>query len=990
MISARLTAFALLWLIAAFPAVAAAQARLTGADLQGVITDPSGAVLPGVTLTATNVDTSLERTAVSADDGRYLIPALPPGSYRVTAALTGFETATKDDLVLHIGELVDVSVQLPLARVQEAVTVAATVPIVNPFRTTVSFVVDSRQITDLPINGRRFVSFAALSPGVVPAGSTEAGADTTGLSFLGGRPVSNNLMVDGLDNNDRILGGANASFSQEAVREFQVITTSYPAEFGSASGGILNIVTKSGTNAVHGGAFLFYRDDALNARNHFEQFDPYGTATDREKAPFDQTQGGGTLGLPIRRGRTFLFAAAERTSIDASNFVTIDPVAAATLTAGGFPVEVGDVPYRFRLTEASARVDHHWTPSRVLTVRAFGSDLTNENYEPFGGLVARSHGAAQFRNDWGVSGSETDVLGGRWVVETRAQYSRQAQQTQALDPTCGGPCVNASLGGPSVTLLGTATVGQSQNEPTDRVNRQLQIKSTVTRATSLHTMKAGLDYTVIDHQALLSYSFGGDYVFSALPAIPGVLPVAISALQAFQAGVPVYYTQGYGNGTTPYGYREMAAFVQDDWRVAARVTVKAGARYQQQVFPDRDVTVTSLNGTTLTYPFPLGGAQVSPRLAVAYDPAGDGRTAVHAAYGLFFGNQLTTMYGVTDLFTRADGTRLHLFPFPSSAVGWQLPGHRLPDTNAPLPRVTITIGPDAATPRVHQTSLGVSRALTPRVAVSADVVYARGSHQLGALEYNPLVPALGPGRRPNDVNGIAGTSTNVAQFTDFGSTWYRGLMLTLRGNISAGRGYGVAYTWADAKDDSSIFTGLVDNPGRGRNPENPTGLPLGFDPVSEKGPVATSQRHRLVAEGVWTISGLQLASVITVNSGLPFTPLAGTDLNGDGLPQADRARTNPFDPTTAVGRNSVRMPSQATVDLRASKALRLGSRSSLVPMIEVFNLFNRTNYSEINTVFGPGAYPSQPARDDQGRVTYGTFQKALAPRQVQLAVRLIF
>jgi hypothetical protein len=160
--------------------------------------------------------------------------------------------------------------------------------------------------------------------------------------------------------------------------------------------------------------------------------------------------------------------------------------------------------------------------------------------------------------------------------------------------------------------------------------------------------------------------------------------------------------------------------------------------------------------------------------------------------------------------------------------------------------------------------------------------------------------------------------------------------------------------------------------------------------VSEKGPVATSQRHRLVAEGVWTISGLQLASVITVNSGLPFTPLAGTDLNGDGLPQADRARTNPFDPTTAVGRNSVRMPSQATVDLRASKALRLGSRSSLVPMIEVFNLFNRTNYSEINTVFGPGAYPSQPARDDQGRVTYGTFQKALAPRQVQLAVRLIF
>jgi hypothetical protein len=393
----------------------------------------------------------------------------------------------------------------------------------------------------------------------------------------------------------------------------------------------------------------------------------------------------------------------------------------------------------------------------------------------------------------------------------------------------------------------------------------------------------------------------------------------------------------------------------------------------------------------LTYACPLGGANLSPRLAASYDPSGDGRTSFHAAYGLFFGNQLTTMYGATDVFTRPGGTRLNLFPFPSSAFAWQQPNHRLPDTNASLPRVTITIGPDAATPRVHQTSVGVSRALTSAVALSADVVYSRGFHQLGALEYNPLVPSLGPERRPNDVNGMSGTSINSAQFTDYGETWYRGLLVSLRRRLSSGYAYSVAYTWADAEDNVSSYAALVNDHGRGRNAGDLTGLPVGFDPRSERGPTDNDQRHRLVAEGVWASAvGVQVAAIVTVNSGLAFTALAGADLNGDGLPQADRARTNPLDPATAVARHSERMPSQATVDIRVSKPLSLSPRVSVTPMLEVFNLFNRTNFSEVNNVFGTGSYPSQPAQDAQGRVSYGTHQKALAPRQVQVAMRLTF
>jgi hypothetical protein len=284
----------------------------------------------------------------------------------------------------------------------------------------------------------------------------------------------------------------------------------------------------------------------------------------------------------------------------------------------------------------------------------------------------------------------------------------------------------------------------------------------------------------------------------------------------------------------------------------------------------------------------------------------------------------------------------------------------------------------------------VTRTLTDTLALSVDVLYSRGSHQLGSIEYNPLVPSLGPGRRPNDVNGVAGTSTNSSEFNDFGETWYRALLVSLRKRLTSGHAFSVSYTWADARDNSSTFTGTVNDNGRGRNPADLTGLPVGFDPMSERGPAATDQRHRLVAEGVYQgPGGIQFAALLNANSGLPFSPMAGADFNGDGS-TADRARTNPADPATVVGRNVERMPAQATFDLRVSRIVPLSGGVSLLPVFEVFNLFNRSNFSEVNNVFGTGAYPAQPARDAQGRVTYGTYQKALAPRQVQLAIRLTF
>ena len=959
---------------------AAAQSRATGADIRGHVQDASGGRLAAAAITARNRATNIVRDVTTDAEGNFVLPALEPGEYDVRAQHEGFSPAVHERLAVQIGELVEVTFALDIAPIEQTVRVEAGAPVVNPSQTAVSTIIGASEIEQLPLNGRRFLELAALAAGVTTGGPVDPAAETSGLSVLGQRPVANNLMVDGFDNNDRILGGPGGDFSQEAIREFQVLTSSYPAEFGNATGGVVNIVTRSGSNSVHGTTFLYNRNTALNARGYFEKFDAFGTPVDSPKATFRQDQFGGSIGAPLRRDRTFLFAAVEMTPTRASNVVTIDPVVASTLGAAGFPVETGLVPYDQNRGELVVKGDHYWKPAHSLTVRVHVADLMNENYVPFGGLVARSRGARADRLDWGVAGSQTDVIGGRWVNEARVQVTRQSYQALPFDAQ-----------GPAVTLLGVASAGRSELHPTDRRNWSVQLKDTLTFAGQRHTFKAGLDAMTIDQEALLSYNFGGAYTFASLPPIPGLLPTALSALDAFRAGLPALYVQGYGDGESPFGYGELSLFAQDDWRVGSRLTLKGGLRYQHQRFPDFDVTVSNLAGTSLTYPFPLRGHHVSPRVAAALDVDGNGQTTLRGAYGLFFGAQLTALYGTTNVFGRDDGTRLLVYPFPVSVAGWQAPGHLLPEGAVPLPRVTITIGPEAHTPRVHQVSGGVTRQLGSTTVVSADFVYSHGLHQLGAIEYNPIVPALGPGRRPNDTAGVAGTSTNVSQFTDFGETWYRGLLLSATRRFGALGDIRASYTWSAAEDNVSRYAGQVDDNGLGRNPSEPSGLPLGFDPARERGPADTDQPHRLVVSGTWMAPWrLQVSGILTAASGVPFTPLAGADLNGDGVPTADRARVTPTDASTSVGRNSERLPAQATADLRVARPIRLSARVTLTPMVEVFNLFNRTNFSEVNNIFGTGAFPTDPLRDASGRTTYALFQKALPPRQVQLAARVSF
>jgi hypothetical protein len=264
------------------------------------------------------------------------------------------------------------------------------------------------------------------------------------------------------------------------------------------------------------------------------------------------------------------------------------------------------------------------------------------------------------------------------------------------------------------------------------------------------------------------------------------------------------------------------------------------------------------------------------------------------------------------------------------------------------------------------------------------------------MDYNPIVPSLGPGRRPNDLDGRAGTSASVLQYTSYGETWYRGLTVSLHKRLSRNHQFLAAYTLSSAEDTTTDFqSGFPpQDVGLGRNPVDPSGLPLGFDPTAERGPSTHDQRHRFVLSGLYQLpGGLELGGILTAGSGRPFTALAGADLNGDGdggaFP-ADRARRDPGDPTTSVRRNSETMPAQLVVDARVTKRFRVGNGVAIDAIVEAFNLFDRANFSEVNNIFGRGAFPIDPQRDSSGRVTYGRFEQALPPRQVQLAARFSF
>ena len=660
------------------------------------------------------------------------------------------------------------------------------------------------------------------------------------------------------------------------------------------------------------------------------------------------------------------------------------------LRAAGFPVETGQVPYAFTSDQLLLKVDRHITANQQAWVRYNYADELNENIEPWGGLVARSRGAVRDSTDNMLAASHTAVLSSKVINELRLQFARRDQKVNSLDPNCDGPCVTEDQGGPTLEILGVASVGRNRFVPQPRLNDRYQILDSVSLLRGNHQWKAGLEYNYVNHKVqALPLHFGGRYLFQGLPAIPGLLPTPITGIQALALGLPAAYIQGYGNSSATYGYSDLSLFAQDEWRVRTDMTLKLGVRYQNQFWPDR---LYKTPGVPATYPVPHDTNNIAPRLAVSWSPAGNSKTVLHGAYGVYYDNLVTGAAGIAYIVNGTDGVRTLVSRFPATIAAWNAPGHRLPEAaGGTVPSLVISIDPGLTTSYAHQMATGFDHELPGQVRLTVNYVYARGLNQLGTIDYNPVVRALGAGRRPLDVDGRAGTSASVLQYTSFGGTWYNGVTVSAAKPLGSKYQFLASYTVSKADDNSTDFPSafLPENNGLGRDPANPNGLPIGFDPDSERGPSLQDQRHHLVLTGVYLAPyDVNISAIVTVASGRPYNILAGADLNGDGdggtIPGPDRARRNLADPSTSIERNSGTLPSQATVDIRVTKTLPIGGHARLDAIVEVFNLFNRANFTDINNIFGTGAYPSNALP------TFGQFLQTASPRQAQLALKITF
>lgn len=991
---------AVLVVLAYLCGTAAAQSHATTADVRGTVRDPSGALVPGATVLVVDAARNLRRTVITEANGRFGVLALPPGRYDILISLTGFATQVFEDLDLRLGSSLDLDVRLTLGKTAEEISVRARVPSVDTQRTAISSSVDLAQLEQLPINGRNFVSLSLITPAVtvdrVPQQGAAAGS---GLTFVGQRARSNNITVDGVDNNEASVGGVRATFSQDAIQEFQVVAHSYAAEFGKATGGIVNIVTKSGTNTIAGNGFLYFRDEVLNAKEYFERYGPDGSRVDLPKAPFGQKQFGATIGGPIKRDRTFYFGAFERLGINANNFVTIDnsqpievfgkPVGTVVdlLRNAGFPVETGHVPYVMDTDSVVIKADHRFGTNRHATFRYSFADAHHGSIDPFGGIVAESRGGALDSTDHMFAGGHTSVHG-RALNELRVQIARRDQGVFPRDPTCNGGCDRDDEGGPTIEIAGVASAGRHRFYPQLRDYVRYQVVNTLARVSERHELKTGFDAGW--QQGLTStlpLHYGGRYVFAPLPAVPGITTAPVTATQAFALGLPAAYAQGYGNPATKLGSGDLSLFVQDTWRLRDNLTAKLGLRYQTQFWSDASFDVPGVG----PYDFPTDRNDLAPRVAISWNPGSGRRTIVHGAYGVYFDRQIVGTATIADIIDGTPaGSRTRVLRFPQTIAAWNAPGRRLPEPATAYPSSVISLDPAMVTPYAHHSSVGLDRVLSPDVTLSVNSVWVRGFNQLGAIDYNPIVPSLGAGRRPLDVGGVAGTSASVLQYTSFGETWYRALLVTLEKRFDRRYQLLANYTLAKAEDTSSDFQTSVmpQTNGRGRDPDNPHGLPLGFDPLSERGPALHDQRHRMVVSGTYAAPhNLAVSAIFTAATGTPYNILAGADLNGDGdggaFP-ADRARRVPGDPSTSVARNSGRLPSQVTVDVRITQTVRLSGERRIDILAEVFNLFNRANFLEVNNVFGTGSFPDQPLP------TYGQFQRSAPARQFQVGIRLAF
>jgi hypothetical protein len=874
-----------------------AQQSITTASLSGRVTDPSGAAVPGATVTARNVERNQELSAVTSAEGQYRFLSLPVGRYELRAALDGL-SSRRQELTLAIGDAIDLPLHLELDKVTTSVDVVGASTALDTRRTQLAQVIAPREIDGLPLNGRNYLDLALLAPGVsrTVQRSTERFAETsavpgTGISVAGQRNLNNTFIVDGVSANDDAAGLAGTYLSEEVVREFQVVTSGGIAEFGRASSGIVNVITQSGTNRRRGRAYGFLRDDTFDAKN------PLATRKD----PLHQSQYGFTMSGPIVQNRTFWFANAERTSFDRTGLVTIAPSDTVrinrALDNGGFAgprLQTGEFPTGYETNNLFGRLDYSSGSGHMLAVRTSLYDAASDNARNAGGLNATSRGTALDNRDATAALNWMVTRGSGALNELRAQATHSALTAPPNDVV-----------GPAVNINGVASFGTSTTSPTARTLDLFELSDSYTSQRGAHLLKAG-----------------GSWLYERLNIdFPGALQglYTFQSLAAFELGRYVNFQQAFGAPSQFQTNGNVSLFAQDEWRPITALTVNAGLRYDLQML-DALVNTDTNN--------------VSPRLGIAFAP-GSGGTVLRASAGLYYDR--IPLRALSNALQR-DGLNYQValltFGEPGAPV---FPSVLSAFPTGVLTNIT-TIDPDIQNGVGRQANIGIERRIGRRFSASAGYLHLTGREII--MSRNVNVPTLTAAQAA--AAGVANLGRpdarygNNSQFQSIGRSRFDGLTLAAQLRATAQGSLRVSYTLSKAMDDAgnAFFSSPQDN----------------ANVHDDWGRSDNDQRHRVVLSGnveVWRL--FTLAGVLAYSSAPPFNVQTGTDRNND---------TNVNDRPIGEPRNSGVGFDSATVDVRISHRFTVGGSHVVEAIVDAFNVTNRSNLLIPNNIRGTGIVPN--------------------------------
>jgi hypothetical protein len=922
---------------------AAAQESIQYGSISGRVEDASGAVIQSAKVISRNRDTNITSAVLSDKDGRFRFSYLSVGQYEIRAQRPGFAEAVRS-VTVRAGSAFELPLELSVASSESQVTVTGQADLLETARTQVAGTVSQTEVRSLPLNGRNLLDLALLVPGVSPTNtaSNQLFAETSavpgqGISIGSQRNFSNSFIIDGLSNNDDAAGLTGAFYGLDVVSELQVVTSGGQAELGRALGGYVNVVTRSGTNTLHGDLYGYFRNQRFNAANPLAHF----------ALPLTQAQYGASVGGPIVRDRTFYFGNFEQKELNQSGLTTITPanVAAvnARLAAVGYPgpqISTGIYPNPVHTTNVFAKIDHQFSQKDQASIRYSLYRVMAVNSRGAGALSAPTASANLDDTDQTVAVNNIATLSPRLVNETRGQFTNSDLKAPPSDPI-----------GPAVSISGVASFGTLSGSPTGRLNRLGEIADNLSYEAGAHAIRVGADFLYNDDTVTFPRTVRGSYAFSSLAN--------------FFSGTynGLGFTQTFANSVVAQTNPNAGFYAQDEWRVTPRLTLNLGVRYDLQYL--RRIATDTNN--------------VSPRAGFAWTPFRSRKTVVRGGYGLFYdriplralANALLSANNTTD-------------PGQLSQIGVSLsPGQ----AGAPvfpniLPSLTLppgvlfnfsTMDPRMQHAYSEQGNVEIEQQLGGHSTLSAGYQHVRGLHLIVSMNQNvPACAAAGTnnGCRPNPAYG------NNSQYSSLADSHYDGLHVSFVQRPLAWGNYRISYTYSKALDNVGEFFFST--------PVNQ------YDIWQDYGRSDDDQRSRFVFEGTihppldgakstWRRigHGFELTTILQYYSPLPFNITTGANTI-----QGTAAR--PTINGVFINRNAGSGFDFLNLGARLSRSFPISERLRVEALAEGFNLTNHLNGVTLNGVFGSGAYPSNPS---------ATFKQITAvndARSLQFALRFRF